>query len=270
MAVFEHDGIQFHYRDEGTGLAVVLQHGLGADVSQPFSLFKPPAGCRLIAFDVRAHGLTRPAGDHAKLGFSTFADDLRALLDHLALERPIIGGISMGAGIALNFTLRHPGRASGLILSRPAWLDQPCPWNVTMFSLISRIIRDHGRLQGKIRFLETAEYLEAKARWPDVANSLAGQFDSPDVEETCFKFERIIKDVPNLQRADWEGIHVPTLILANRQDPVHPFDDGEILAAAIPGSQLREITSKSVSMEAHTRDVQRCLEAFLREQFSVA
>ena len=33
----------------------------------------------------------------------------------------------MGAGIALNFTLRHPERVLGLVLSRPAWLDAPNP-----------------------------------------------------------------------------------------------------------------------------------------------
>lgn len=62
MAEFIHDGIHFHYRDEGEGIPFLFQHGLGADLTQPFSIFRPPAGIRLIAFDARAHGKTTPIG----------------------------------------------------------------------------------------------------------------------------------------------------------------------------------------------------------------
>ena len=114
------DGIQFHYRDEGTGLPFIFQHGLGADVTQPFGLFQPPPGIRLIAFDVRGHGQTQPLGDAEKLCFQAFGEDLFALMNHLRIERAIMGGISMGAALALHFTLRWPERVAGLVLSRPA------------------------------------------------------------------------------------------------------------------------------------------------------
>jgi pimeloyl-ACP methyl ester carboxylesterase len=260
---FTHDGLNFYYRDEGAGVPFFFQHGLGGDVSQPFGLFKPPPGFRLLAFDCRAHGRTHPSGDPARLHFSTFAEDLLALMDYLEIERAIVGGISMGAGLALNLTLRFPGRVRGLVLSRPAWLDAPHPWNVKMFTLISRLLREHGAKRGQELFQQTEEYKEALVKWPDVANSLALQFESPQAEETAFKFERIITDAPNGDRQAWKSIRVPTLVLANRQDPIHPYEFGEILAQAIPGAQLREITSKSVSLERHEADVQRHLEQFL-------
>ena len=56
MGQFVHDQIHFYFRDEGSGLPFFFQHGLGADVSQPFSLFRPSPAVRLIAFDARAHG----------------------------------------------------------------------------------------------------------------------------------------------------------------------------------------------------------------------
>ena len=43
MPFFARDSLQFHYRDEGRGIPFVFQHGLGADLTQPFSLFRPPA-----------------------------------------------------------------------------------------------------------------------------------------------------------------------------------------------------------------------------------
>ena len=77
------------------------------------------------------------------------------------------------------------------------------------------------------------------------------------------KLEAIIKDTPNADRQQWKAIQVPTLVLANRQDPIHPFEYGEILAHSIPGAQFKEITSKSVSLERHEADVQKCIEEFL-------
>jgi pimeloyl-ACP methyl ester carboxylesterase len=174
MPGFQHDGIRFNYRDEGAGMPFVFQHGLGADLTQPFSLCHPaPEGIRLIAFDARAHGQTTPVGPVERISLKTFADDLAALLDHLGIQRAIVGGISMGAAITLNFTLRFPKRVIGLVQSRPAWLDGPHPWNVAMFSLISRLIREHGPARGKQLFLETPEYRDTLDRWPDVATSLA-------------------------------------------------------------------------------------------------
>src|SRR3954452_4933919 len=113
MPTFCHEGLNFHYRDDGRGLPVVFQHGLGGDLTVPLGLFSPPEGVRLVSFDARYHGETRPLGDPSKLTFHTLADDLLALLDHLAIDRAVIGGISMGAGLALNFAIRYPERTSG-------------------------------------------------------------------------------------------------------------------------------------------------------------
>lgn len=267
MPFFQHDGIQFHYRDEGTGVPFFFQHGLGADLTQPFSLCQPPPGIRLIGFDARAHGETAPVGPEEKISLGNFADDLRALMDHLQIPRAIVGGISMGAALTLNFTLRHAERVLGLVQSRPAWLDAPNPWNVTMFSLITRLARERGRAKGKALFLESAEYAETLAKWPDVANSLAGQFDNPVVEDTAFKFERIIRDAPCRDRREWANIKVPTLILANRFDPIHPFEYGGEMQRLIPGAEFQEITAKGVSLEQHNVDVQRWIDFFLRRQF---
>src|SRR5207244_2936176 len=116
ISSFYRDGLNFHYREAGDGLPFVFQHGLGGDVSQPFGLFRPPPGFRLLAFDCRGHGETRPLGDPEKVGIAPIADDLLALLDHLRIGRAVIGGISMGAAVALNFTLRYPQRVAGLVL----------------------------------------------------------------------------------------------------------------------------------------------------------
>ena len=94
MPFFAHDGLSFHYFDREAGIPFFFQHGLGGDVNQPIGLFKPPSGFRLLSFDCRAHGQTRPLGASEKIGLAFFADDLLALMDHLQIQRAIIGGIS--------------------------------------------------------------------------------------------------------------------------------------------------------------------------------
>lgn len=269
MPTFDHDEIQFHYEERGLGLPFFFQHGLGADVTQPFSVFKPPPGIRLIAFDARVHGWTRPTGDPAAVTFKIFAEDMLALMNHLRVDRAIVGGISMGAALALHFALRWPERVVGLILSRPAWLEAPCPWNVRMFTLVADLIRKHGSQRGLIRFKQTPEYEETLEKWPDVACSLCLQFQNPRIEETAFKLERIIKDTPHPDRRQWTNVEVPTLVLGNKRDPIHPFEYAQELACSIPNAGLREITSKSVSVEQHNSDVQQTLDDFLKRQFSI-
>ncbi|HEX9370714.1 MAG TPA: alpha/beta hydrolase [Roseiflexaceae bacterium] len=263
MPFFRRDDLAFHYRDQGEGLPFVFQHGLGGDVNQPFGLFTPPAGFRLLTLDCRGHGETRPLGDPDKLSYATFADDVCALLDHLQLPQVILGGISMGAGVALNLALRFPERVRGLVLSRPAGLDQPVPPNAAVFPQIAQLIQQHGAQEGLRRFKQSALYGELVSTAPDAARSLCGQFEQPRTEETAVKLARIPNTVPIPDAGALASIKVPTLVLANRQDPIHPFEYGEIIARALPQAELKELTSKSVSVEQHVQQTQHYIEQFL-------
>ena len=265
MPTFSHDGIEFHFRSAGEGVPFVFQHGLGADGSQTFGLFTPPPGLRLLTLDCRAHGETHPVGDEAKLNVATFADDVRALLDHLGIERAVIGGISMGAATALHFALTHPDRTLGLVLSRPAWLDERRTSGFEAFAVIAGFLRRYGPVEGAARFQELPEFVRLAASSPDNAQSMLGQFAAPRALEQVAKLERIPQHQPSFTRADWRRIAVPTLVLGNRQDAIHPFDYAEAYAREIPGAQLVELTPKSVSKERHTSDTAEALGSFLKQ-----
>jgi pimeloyl-ACP methyl ester carboxylesterase len=267
MPFFEHDGIRFHYRESGSGIPFVFQHGLGADASQPFELVEPPRGFRLLTFECRGHGETRPLGPEEKISVEQFTDDLKAFLDRLHIEQAIIGGISMGAAIALRFALEYPERTLGLVLSRAAWLDERRSDNLRVFSTLAEFIRKYGAEEGARQYQTTEAYREVLKASPDGAASLLAQFAHPRAEETVAKLERIPGYVPRHKRDDWKRIRVPTLVLANQQDPVHPFDFGQTLAEIIPRARLIELTPKSVSKEKHEADVQRAVTTFLVENF---
>ena len=268
MPFFLRDGLQFHYLDTGEGIPFCFQHGLGGDVNQPFGLFKPPAGFRLLALDCRGHGDTYPLGDPERITFSVFAEDVLALLDYLNISQAIIGGISMGAAVALHFALRFPRRVLGVVLSRPAWLDGPMPpQNRQIFAQIAQAIRHHGAKRGAEQFKQSQPYAAILRQAPETASSLAKQFEHPRAEETVVKLECLPDDTPGYDRTMWSQIHVPTLVLANRQDPIHPFEYGQVLAETIPTAEFQELTPKSVSPAQHISEVQTFIERFLKCHF---
>jgi pimeloyl-ACP methyl ester carboxylesterase len=150
MPFFTANGITFHYADDNVDrLPFVFQHGLGADISQPMSFFGEDRPFRLISMDCRGHGKTVPLGDPKFLRFNSLTDDITNLLDYLNLSKVVIGGISMGAGVALNFAVRYPDRTRALILSRASWLAEPSPPNLAVFPKIAGLIREHASIEPK-------------------------------------------------------------------------------------------------------------------------
>jgi pimeloyl-ACP methyl ester carboxylesterase len=272
MARFEHDGIAFHYLDVGRGVPFVFQHGIGGDVRQPAGLFDPPQGIRLLCLDARGHGQTQPLGDPSDLTFDIFGDDLVALLDHLGVEEAVIGGISMGAGVALNVAVRYPERVAGLVLARPAWLDGPMPpENVALYATLARLLRAVGAAANPAhalrcalgQFEASADYRDLLITSPDTAHSLRGQLTNERAVAAVARLERLPPDRPLADLRAAEAIPVPALVLAHQQDPIHRIAFGERLAGAIPGAKLVELTPKSIDRERHAAEVQGCLGAFL-------
>ncbi len=106
------NGTRLRYDATGDGSPVVLVHGHGLDVRMWDDQVPALAPSRrVIRYDLRGYGRSAlPAG--------TFMhhEDLRALLDHLSVERACVVGLSLGASIAVNFALEHPGRVSALVL----------------------------------------------------------------------------------------------------------------------------------------------------------
>ena len=111
----------------GDGPDVVLMHGLTATRRYAVMGSKalPRAGYRLTTFDARGHGESSPAPDSSAYDYRDLVEDLRAVLDHLGVERAAIGGASMGAHTAMAFALAWPERVSALVQITPAYDGRP-------------------------------------------------------------------------------------------------------------------------------------------------
>jgi non-heme chloroperoxidase len=120
--------IEIHYNDHGTGRPVVLIHGYPLDGNswerQERELLA--AGYRCISYDRRGFG--RSSQPTVGYDYDTFAADLKALLDHLALDQGVVlAGFSMGTGEVTRYlgTYGSAGvRKAVLIGSIPPYLLQ--------------------------------------------------------------------------------------------------------------------------------------------------
>lgn len=213
--------------------------------------------------DCRGHGRTEPLGPPERLTFSTFADDLRGLLDALRVDGLIVGGISMGAGVALNFALRNPARVRALILSRPAWLDVPGPPNLEIFRRLSGWLQEEGPPRAKERLLADPEYRRIQTVSRDNAVSILRQLERPSLEATIATLARLPSDAPCAAPEGWREVAVPTLVLVNDLDALHPLEYGRRLAACIPGARLVEIAPKEKDPALHAREARQAIEAFV-------
>ena len=116
MAFAEVRGTRIHYRDSGgPGLPLVLGHGFLMDGD----MFAPQVDAlsgrrRVVTWDQRGHGRTEFGGE--PFSYWDSAEDLAGLLDHLQIDRAVVGGMSQGGFVALRFALAHPERTAGLIL----------------------------------------------------------------------------------------------------------------------------------------------------------
>jgi non-heme chloroperoxidase len=91
--------IEIHYNDHGTGKPIVLIHGYPLDGNswERQERVLLANGYRCISYDRRGFG--QSSQPTCGYDYETFAGDLKALLDHLALEEDVaLAGFSMGTG----------------------------------------------------------------------------------------------------------------------------------------------------------------------------
>lgn len=109
------NGVRMHYDVQGEGEPLVLIHAGIANLNMweaQLSAFTPHF--RVVRYDVRGFGETPdPAGKY------TDYEDVRALLDHLGIDRAHLLGISNGGRIAMEVALTYPERVSKLVLVAP-------------------------------------------------------------------------------------------------------------------------------------------------------
>ncbi len=253
--------------EHGEGFPVVFQHGLGGDAAQVAQTFPPGLACRRLTLECRGHGRSE-LGRRRPFSFEMFADDIIAAADRAGLQRFVVGGISMGAGLALRLACRHPGRVTGLILVRPAWLFADAPDNLAPIVEVADLIRGRPLAEAHATFMrsETAARLGRDA--PDNLASLLGYFDPPNAGFADV-LHGIASGGPGVSERDAAALAVPTLVIGNELDAIHPLPMAKELAAVVPGATFREVFPKATDKDRHFAEVQETITAFLGAHFNL-
>lgn len=116
--VFENQGSQIHYWLAGgaDGPLVVLTHGASMD-HRMFAEQRRPlvdAGYRVLAWDIRGHGRSKPIGSPFTVG--AVADDLRALVDRVGADEVVLVGHSFGGYVSQLFCDCWPESVDALVV----------------------------------------------------------------------------------------------------------------------------------------------------------
>src|SRR5215203_1123511 len=227
MPVFHHGAVELACLDEGQGEPIVLVHGFGS--SKEVNWVQPSwlttlkgAGRRVIGIDNRGHGQSTKLYDPADYHTTKMAEDVRALLDHLGVQRADVMGYSMGARIAAFLALAHPDRVRSMLLG----------------GLGSHLIDGVGLPESIAEALEAPSLADVADPQGRMFRAFADQTRSNRrALAACIRGSRQV-----LSREEAASIRTPTLIAVGTKDPIAGSAEG--LAAVMPNASALPIPDR--------------------------
>jgi pimeloyl-ACP methyl ester carboxylesterase len=221
MPFFDSAGVKIHYHDIGSGDPVVLVHGFASTAEDNWGgtgwIARLSAKYRVIAPDVRGHGLSDKPHEREAYGYARMGEDVTRLMDHLGIARAPLIGYSMGSSIAIELMLTQPGRCRAIVLGGIAYDD----------GLEDKADRDAISAAYRADDPATIKSPVAKAyrrfaeSMPNDLKALAALIDA----------ERSPFDPAKLR-----SVRLPVLIVVGTED--NAIGDPEPLAKMIPGARL--------------------------------
>jgi pimeloyl-ACP methyl ester carboxylesterase len=191
-----------------------------------------------VTLDLLGHGRSDRPADPLVYSMSSFADQVEALLDHLGVEQAVVGGLSLGANVSLEFAATWPHRAKGLIIEMPVlnnalhaaivafvplmFAARYLPWTVSSVRAVTRPIP-----RGLVPFWAGVVLDTLDQRPASVAAVIHGII-----------FGRVAP-----QSKQRKAITVPALVVGHPTDPIHPFADAAMLAEEMPNAEFVQARS---------------------------
>ena len=228
MAGARLNGIEIDYEVSGRGSAVLLSHGYSATRRMWDGQHRALGDrYRVISWSMRGHGQTESPADPARYSAELTVADMRALLQHLGVDRAVVGGLSLGGYVSLAFYLEHPEMVRALVIcdSGPGYRspEARAAWNQRAHERAADLeARGLDALSGRSR--EARESISHHRSAQGLAHAARGMLAQAG--------SRVIDGLP--------AIRVPTLIVVGDQD--QPFlTPCEYMAKKIPGARLEVI-----------------------------
>jgi pimeloyl-ACP methyl ester carboxylesterase len=246
MKSFRHDGLEIAFLDEGAGDPVVLIHGFASNavvnwVHPSWMTTLTGAGRRAIALDLRGHGASTKLYDLSAYHSATMAEDVRALVDHLALKEADIMGYSMGARVAAYLALAHSERVRSVIFG----------------GLGSRLVEGEGLPDAIAEALEAPSLADVRDQVGRTFRIFAEQTGSDlGALAACIRGSR-----QTLSQEEVESIRMPALVAVGSKDVI--AGSAQELAAMLPAGEALEIPGRDHMLSVGDRVFKTAVLSFL-------
>jgi pimeloyl-ACP methyl ester carboxylesterase len=233
------NGIRLYYEVSGRGRPVVFVHGFACGIrSWDPQVRALSRTTRVVAYDVRGHGLSDAPSDAASYGQPTSVDDLRGLLAHLAIRRAAVVGLSMGGNIALNFALTYPAMVSALVVADTgAGSDGTSDW-IEGAHVFARALEAGGVERFADMAMANPLFARYVARGPEAQRFIRSCLMTHRAHGLAHTAREVLAKRPTIYslRERLERLRVPTLLIVGEHDQpcrkVHDF-----MARTIPGAR---------------------------------
>ena len=244
-----HDGVRLAWASSGSGPPLIkaatwLSH-LEYDWESPVwshLLRDLSRQCTFVRYDERGCGLSDWEVDD--LSFESWVRDLETVADASGAQQFALLGISQGASIAIAYAVRHPERVTHLVLhggyARGRLVRSDTPQEREEVETMTKLAElGWGKTDPSFRQFFTSQFIPGgtpeQHQW---FNELERISTSP-VNATRFMHEFARLDVTALL----PHVKCPTLVLHSRHEVRQPFQEGRLIATAIPGAQFVPIDS---------------------------
>jgi pimeloyl-ACP methyl ester carboxylesterase len=224
MPVVQLNGIHINYEEHGNpaGYPILLTHAYAATLQMWNPQFEAWRDYRVIGWDMRGHGGTDSPPAQDQYSEKLTVADMAALLQHLGIEKAVLGGLSLGGYITMEFYVAHPEMVRALILCNTGPGDRKdearAGWNDFSIGYAKRF--EERGLDGLGRGIE----IDATRQYQRSAEGLA------------FAGRGILTQRDAKVMDALETIDVPTLIVLGADDERYKAG-GDYMASKIPGAK---------------------------------
>jgi pimeloyl-ACP methyl ester carboxylesterase len=239
MPEFNYRGHRISYDDYGAGdRPLVLIHGLLMN-RRMFDRLGPEMadrGNRVLTIDLLGHGRSDRPADMSNYSMTFFARQVEALLDHLGIDRAVVGGTSLGANVTLEMAYVAPDRVRGMMIEMPV-LDNALLAAAVIFTPIMIGLRFGEPVLRRVA--SVARRIPRSNPLIDIGLDWIRQDPAPSsaVLEGLFLGSSAPHHEFRVQMTQ------PALVVGHHADPLHPFSDSGMLCEELPNATLVEANS---------------------------
>jgi pimeloyl-ACP methyl ester carboxylesterase len=229
--------IVFDIHGEGERV-LVLVHGLLMNRRMYDRLAPEMAsrGIRVVTVDLLGHGDSDKPPDMRIYSMSSFAKQIAALVEHLELRAPVVGGTSLGANVSLELAVHHPQRAGGLLMEMPV-LEDALVGAALIFTPLLLSLRF-----GRPLLSTTSRALRRVPRSNYLLDMLL-DFLRRDPASSQAVLEGVLFAGAAPPPEERRAIQQPALVIGHPNDPLHPFSDADMLVEEMPNARLVDANS---------------------------